>query len=146
MVARNSAGLNPRFPFLFLCSKFLANLTDAQWLQWSMFTRDFHMCISGPDLSFELQTHIAVAYLISCFVSRALLWVEQSTPPPDICFTSPTPTSQWHTWWHLWWLWRWRRKPRYCESSSWWNWNWNLWKGRSVTYSHLEIVSTAFVT
>ena len=39
------------------------------------------------------------------------------------------PSSQWHTWWHLWCLWWWRRKPRHCESSSWWNWNWNLWKG-----------------
>lgn len=45
----------------------------------------------------------------------------------------PFPPSQWHTWWYLWWLWWWRRKPRYCESSSWWNRNWNLWKGMNMS-------------
>lgn len=58
----------------------------------------------------------------------------------------PLLSSQWHTWWHLWWLWWWRRKPRYCESSSWWNWNWNLWKGMNVLFSQLEIFSLPFVS
>lgn len=68
-----------------------------------------------------------------CVYLGCLLKSKWSLKSKNNCFFLPILSSQWYTWWHLWWLWRWRGKPRYCESSSWWNWNWNLWKGMNVS-------------